>query len=126
MVTTFSFAQQIVNKIENVNPAQAAFIQKVNSFYPDISVSNSVTNYYADGVIIDSKQEFATKGSEFSSYKIGIEPGNKKMLYEYETKDLGKVYGDIRVFNGKYVRTKFSSKTDKIELDIDGKAVYTN
>ncbi|WP_432221558.1 hypothetical protein ACRASX_13220 [Flavobacterium sp. TMP13] len=126
LITSFTYAQKIQNKIENVSPQQADFIQKVNSFYPDITVSNSVTNYYADGSVIDSKQEFDLRGTKFSSYKLGIEPGSKKMLYEYETADAGKVWGDIRIFNGKYVRTQFSEKTDKVELLIDGKAVYMN
>lgn len=126
LITSFTYAQTIQNKIETVSPQQAAFIEKVNSFYPDITVNNSITNYYADGVIIDSKQEFDLKGTKFSSYKIGIEPGNKKMLYQYETAELGKISGDIRIFNGKYVRTQFSEKTDKVELLIDGKAVYMN
>ncbi|MBK0368519.1 hypothetical protein [Flavobacterium agrisoli] len=126
LFTAFSYAQTIVNKIENVNAQQLEFIKKVNSFYPDITVNNSITNYYADGNIIDSKQEFDLKGTKFSSYKIGIQPGNTKMLYEYETADLGKVYGDIRIFNGKYVRTQFMDKSNKIEIYVDGKAVYSN
>lgn len=126
LITSFSYAQNIVNKIETVNAEQATFIKKVNSFYPDITVNNTITNYYADGAIIDSKQEFDLKGTKFSSYKLGIQPGNDKLLYQYETADLGKVSGDIRVFNGKYVRTQFSEKTNKVELSIDGKAVYSN
>lgn len=122
--TSVSFAQTIISKKENVNAAQYDLLKKVNEYYPDITLNNSITNFYADGNIIDSQQEFATKGTKFSSYKIGVEPDNKKLLFEYVSDETGKVYGDVSVFKGNVLRTTFSDKTNQIEISLNGKSVY--
>ncbi|MEP7094511.1 MAG: hypothetical protein ABI793_10675, partial [Flavobacterium sp.] len=81
--TTMSFAQTISSKIEDVNTAQYDLLKKVNEYYPDITLNKSINNFYVDGKIIDSQQQFDLKGTKFSSYKLGIEPDNKKLLFEY-------------------------------------------
>ena len=124
ITTTISFAQTITSKQEDANPAQYALLQKVNEFYPDITLSKTVTNFYADGKIIDSQQEFKLKGTKFSSYKIGIEPDNKKVLFEYVSDENGKVYGDVQLFKGNVLRTTFSDKTNEIEVSLNGKSVF--
>lgn len=103
---------------------RANLIQKVNQFYPDITVNKTITNFYADGTIIDSQQEFDLSGSKFTSYKLGIEPDNKKLLFQYESPETGKVYGDVSVFKGNVLRTTFSDKTNQIEVSLNGKSVY--
>ncbi|KQX00637.1 hypothetical protein [Flavobacterium sp. Root420] len=124
ITSTISFAQTITSKQEDANAAQYALLQKVNEFYPDITLSKTVTNYYADGKIIDSQQEFKLKGTKFSSYKIGIEPDNKKVLFEYVSDENGKVYGDVSLFKGSVLRTTFTEKTGEVEVSLNGKAVY--
>ncbi|WP_281233554.1 hypothetical protein [Flavobacterium gelatinilyticum] len=122
--TSVSFAQTVTSKKEDVNVEQYDLIQKVNKYYPDITVNKTITNFYVDGKIIDSQQEFDLSGSKFSSYKIGIEPDNKKLLFEYVSDETGKVYGDVSVFKGNLLRTTFTDKTNQIEVSLNGKSVY--
>ncbi|WP_316632664.1 hypothetical protein [uncultured Flavobacterium sp.] len=122
--TTISFAQTITSKQEDANPEQYALLQKVNQYYPDITLNKTVTNFYADGNIIDTHQEFNLETSKFSSYKIGIEPGNKKLLFEYVSDQTGKVYGDVTIFKGNALRTTFSEKNNEISVALNGKSVY--
>lgn len=122
--TTVSFAQTITSKKEDASPEQYALLQKVNQYYPDITLNKSVTNFYADGAIIDTQQEFNLDTSKFSSYKIGIEPGNKKLLFEYVSDETGKVYGDVTLFKGNALRTTFSEKNNEINVALNGKSVY--
>ena len=56
--TTISFAQTISSKQEDANVEQYALLTKVNQYYPDITLSKTITNFYADGKIIDSQQQF--------------------------------------------------------------------
>ena len=122
--TTISFAQTITSKQEDANVEQYALLTKVNQYYPDITLNKTITNFYADGRIIDSQQQFDLKGTKFSSYKIGIEPGNKKLLFEYVSDETGKVFGDVQVFKGNVLRTTFSDKNNEIEVSLNGKSVY--
>ncbi|SNS02692.1 hypothetical protein [Flavobacterium sp. ov086] len=122
--TTISFAQTITSKKEDANPEQYALLQKVNQYYPDITLNKTVTNFYADGAIIDTHQEFDLATSKFSSYKIGIEPDNKKLLFEYISDETGKVYGDVTIFKGNALRTTFSEKNNEINVALNGKSVY--
>ncbi|CAA9202981.1 hypothetical protein [Flavobacterium bizetiae] len=122
--TSISFAQTITSKKEDASPEQYALLQKVNQYYPDITLNKSVTNFYADGKIIDTQQEFNLETSKFSSYKIGIEPDNKKLLFEYISDETGKVYGDVTIFKGNALRTTFSEKNNEINVALNGKSVY--
>ena len=122
--TTISFAQTITSKKEDASPEQFALLEKVNKFYPDITLNKTVTNFYADGNIIDTHQEFDLANSKFSSYKIGIEPDNKKVLFEYVSDETGKVWGDVTLFKGNALRTTFSEKNNEINVALNGKSVY--
>lgn len=123
--TTMSFAQTISSKLEEVNPAQYDLLKKVNEYYPDITLNKSITNFYAEGKIIDSQQQFDLKGTKFSSYKLGIEPDNKKLLFEYVSDENGKIYGDVSVFKGNVLRTTFNEQKSEIEVSLNGKAVFS-
>ena len=61
MFSAASFSQNITSKIENASPAQYELLKKINEYYPDISLSEKVVNFYVDDKIIDTKQEFAKK-----------------------------------------------------------------
>ncbi|MFH6996433.1 hypothetical protein ACHRVZ_00795 [Flavobacterium sp. FlaQc-57] len=122
--TTISFAQTITSKKEDASPEQYALLEKVNKYYPDITLNKTVTNFYADGNIIDTHQEFDLANSKFSSYKIGLEPDNKKLLFEYVSDETGKVYGDVTLFKGNALRTTFSEKNNEINVSLNGKSVY--
>lgn len=122
--STISYSQTITSKLEDVSTAQYDLLKKVNEFYPDISLSKTITNFYADGKIIDSQQEFKLKGTKFSSYKLGIEPDNKKILFEYVTAESGKVYGDVTIFKENALRTTFYEEKSEVEFSVNGKAVY--
>ncbi|MEN2416039.1 hypothetical protein [Flavobacterium mesophilum] len=124
LFSSVSFAQTITSKIEDANAAQYELLKKVNQYYPDITLSKTVTNFYADGNIIDTQQDFDLKGTKFSSYKLGINPGNKKLLFEYVSDETGKVHGDVELFNGNVLRTTFSEKLNQIEISLNGKSVY--
>jgi len=122
--TTISFAQTISSKLEDASADQYALLQKVNEYYPDITLNKAVTNFYADGRIIDSQQSFNLKGTKFSSYKLGIEPDNKKLLFEYVSDETGKVYGDVSLFKGSVLRTTFTERTGLVDVSLNGKSVY--
>ncbi|MBL0737913.1 hypothetical protein JI750_13490 [Flavobacterium sp. GN10] len=124
LFTTISFSQTITSKQEEASVEQYELLKKVNQYYPDISLSKSVTNFYADGKIIDSQQDFDLRGTKFSSYKLGIEPGNKKVKFDYTSSEAGHVYGDVTIFNGNALRTTFNEKTNQIDVSLNGKSVY--
>ena len=124
LCTSISFAQTITSKQEEASIDQYELLKKVNQYYPDITLSKSVTNFYADGKIIDSQQDFDLRGTKFSSYKLGIEPGNKKVKFDYNSYATGHVYGDVTIFNGNALRTTFNEKTNQIDVSLNGKSVY--
>ncbi|MNQ26479.1 hypothetical protein D3C85_397180 [compost metagenome] len=124
LFTSISFAQTITSKQEQASVEQYELLKKVNQYYPDISLSKSVTNFYADGKIIDSQQDFDLRGTKFSSYKLGIEPGNKKVKFDYTSSEAGHVYGDVTIFNGNALRTTFNEKNNQIDVSLNGKSVY--
>ncbi|WP_289659768.1 hypothetical protein [Flavobacterium panacagri] len=124
LCTSISFAQTITSKQEDASTAQYELLKKVNQYYPDITLSKSVTNFYADGNIIDSQQDFDLRGTKFSSYKLGIEPDNKKVKFDYVSNETGHVHGDVTIFNGNALRTTFNEKTNQIDVSLNGKSVY--
>jgi len=124
LFTSISFAQTITSKQEDASSAQYELLKKVNQYYPDITLSKSVTNFYADGNIIDTQQDFDLRGTKFSSYKLGIEPDNKKVKFDYTSTEVGHVYGDVTIFNGNALRTTFNEKTNQIDVSLNGKSVY--
>lgn len=124
LCTSISFAQTITSKQEEASIEQYELLKKVNQYYPDITLSKSVTNFYADGKIIDSQQDFDLRGTKFSSYKLGIEPGNKKVKFDYTSSEAGHVYGDVTIFNGNALRTTFNEKTNQVDVSLNGKSVY--
>ncbi len=124
LFTSLTFAQTITSKQEDASTAQYELLKKVNQYYPDITLSKAVTNFYADGNIIDSQQDFDLRGTKFSSYKLGIEPDNKKVKFDYVSTEAGHVYGDVTIFNGNALRTTFNEKTNQIDVSLNGKSVY--
>jgi len=124
LCSSISFAQTITSKQEEASVAQYELLKKINQYYPDITLSKSVTNFYVDGNIIDSQQDFDLRGTKFSSYKLGIEPGNKKLKFDYVSTEAGHVYGDVTIFNGNALRTTFNEKTNQVDVSLNGKSVY--
>lgn len=123
MFTLVSFAQNITSKSENANVAQYDLLKKVNQYYPDISLSEKVVNFYINDKIIDTKQEFSIQDTKFKSYKLGIDSDNKKVLFDFVTDDNAKIYGDVTVFKGNYIRTTFNEKLGQFEVMINGESV---
>ena len=124
MFSVASFSQNITSKIENANVAQYELLKKVNEYYPDISLSEKVTNFYVDNKIIDTKQEFETKGTEFTSYKLSISPDNRRLVFDFESDKNGKIYGAVIIFKGNYVRTTINEKSGQYDVSVNGKSVY--
>lgn len=125
LISSSSFAQNIISKIENASAAQYELLKKTNEYYPDINLSDKVINFYVDNKVIDTKQEFVLKNTNFSSYNISLNPDNKKIMFEFTSSDNGKIYGEVNVFNGNYVRTTFNEKLGQFDVMVNGKAVYT-
>ena len=118
------FSQNITSKIETATAAQYDLLKKVNEFYPDISLSDKVVNFYVGDKIIDTKQEFATKNTEFSAYEVSINPDNKRLVFTFESDKNGKIYGAVIVFRGNYVRTTFNERSGQYDVMVNGKSVY--
>jgi hypothetical protein len=119
-----SFSQNITSKSENANVAQYDLLKKVNEYYPDISLSEKVVNFYIDDKIIDTKQEFTIKNSEFTSCKLSISPDNKRVVFDFLSDKNGKIYGAVIVFKGNYVKTTFNEKSGQYDVMVNGKSVY--
>ena len=124
MFSIASFSQNIISKNENASPAQYEFLKQVNHFYPDISLSEKVINFYVDDKIIDTNQEFEIKNTEFTSYKLGISPDNTRLIFNFESPTNGKIYGAVIIFKGKYVRTTFNDKSGQYDVMVNGKSTY--
>ena len=124
MITTISFGQTITSKNEDANVAQYELLKKVNQYYPDITLSFKVINFYIDDKIIDTKQEFDLKNTKFTSYKLRIEPDNTKVLFEFVSNENGKIYGEVTLFKGNYIRTTYNEQKGEVEFSINGKAAY--
>jgi hypothetical protein len=124
MISTVSFSQNIISKSENASPAQYDLLKKTNEYYPDISLSDKVMNFYVDDKIIDTKQEFALTNTKFTSYKLSVNPDNKKVVFEFESTENGRIYGDVTVFKGNYIRTTFNEKLGQIDIMVNGKSVF--
>ena len=124
MFSVASFSQNIVSKSEDASPSQYELLKKVNEYYPDISLSEKVVNFYVDDKIIDTKQEFAIKNTDFSSYKLSISPDNKRVVFDFVSASNGKIYGAVIVFKGNYVRTTFNEKLGQYDVMVNGKSVY--
>jgi hypothetical protein len=122
--TSFSFAQTISSKIEDASPEQYEFLKKVNQYYSDIPLTKQITNFYADGQVIDSKQEFALKDTPFTAYTLGLSPHNKRVTFDYTTKTEGRSRGDITVFKGDYYKSVYSEDKGQYELFVNGKSVF--
>lgn len=125
MYSIASFSQNITSKSENANVAQYELLKKVNEYYPDISLIEKVVNFYIDDKLIDSKQIFDIKNTKFNSYKLAIDPDNKKVIFDFVTDDNVKIYGDVTVFKGNFVKTTYNEKLGLLEVMINGKSVYT-
>lgn len=124
LVTTVSFSQKVISKIEPVSIEQYEFLQKVNKFYPDIPLTKQITNFYSDDKIIDSKQEFDLKGTQFTEYSLGIGPYNKRIVFDYTTKADGRSHGDISLFNGDVYKVVYYDDKKQFEVFLNGKSVY--
>ncbi|MCY1463405.1 hypothetical protein D9M71_812950 [compost metagenome] len=46
------------------------------------------------------------------------------MLFEYDSPETGKVYGDVSLFKGNVLKTTFSEQTGLIDVSLNGKSVY--
>lgn len=119
-----AFSQNITSKIETASPAQYELLKKVHEYYPDISLSEKVVNFYVDDNIIDTKQEFAIKNTEFSKYEVSISPDNKRLIFNFDSDKNGKIYGAVVVFKGKYVRTTFNEISGQVDMMVNGKSVF--
>ena len=122
MFSIASFSQNITSKSENANAAQYELLKKVNGYYPDISLSEKVVNYYVGDKIIDTKQEFAMKNTEFTSYELSISPDNKRVVFNFVSEKSGKIYGAVVLVKGSYVRTTFNENLRLVDIMVNSKS----
>ncbi|MBS7254010.1 hypothetical protein [Flavobacterium branchiicola] len=122
MFSIASFSQNITSKSENATPAQYELLKKVNEYYPDISLSDKVVNFYVGEKIIDTKQEFAIKNTEFTSYELSISPDNKRVVFNFVSEKSGKIYGAVVLIKGSYVRTTFNENLGLVDIMVNGKS----
>ncbi|TPG34840.1 hypothetical protein [Flavobacterium pectinovorum] len=123
MFSIASFSQNITSKSENANVAQYELLKKVNGYYPDISLSEKVINFYVGDKIIDTKQEFSIKNTEFTSYVLSISPDNKRVVFDFVSEKNGKIYGAVVVVKESYVRTTFNENLGLVDIMVNGKSV---
>jgi len=118
-----SFSQNITSKSENASPAQYELLKKVNEYYPDISLNDKVVNFYVGDKIIDTKQEFAIKNTDFTSYELSLSPDNKRVVFNFVSDKNGKIYGAVVLVKGSYVRTTFNENLGLVDVMVNGKSV---
>jgi hypothetical protein len=119
-----------IEKTETVSFDQYDFIKKSNEYYPDILVSKQVRNNFVTDLkeqrYLDSEFVYNLP-SDCSAYRVKVF-SNFLLDYAYMLKDGTYVAGNIRVFNGDYIRTLFKSKGDfrLVQYFINGKLINEN
>lgn len=116
-------------KNEPISIEQYDFIKEVNKIHPDILVTKEVKNNYMNNLkvqqLIDSNLIYEIP-AKFKYYFVTMLPGSFSLSYYYKlSENDATVSGDIRMFDGKIVRTTYTTLKDTrmILYYVDGKLI---
>lgn len=131
LLTVSSYSQDkikaYIQKTETISFEQYDLIKKANEYYPDILVSKQVKNNSItdlnQSIYLDSELVYELP-SDCKVYSVKLL--NTFLIdYTYILNDSTYISGNIRLFNGDYIRTLFKSheNTRLIQYFINGKLI---
>lgn len=102
-------------------------IKQVNIFYPDISISKEVKTNYKNNLKVNeflSAELIYQNTNKFKLYNVTI-MDKRHLTYTFLSNDDILTYGDVRIFDGKTVRTlyRLAGANSLMQYFIDGKLI---
>lgn len=116
-----------LEKKETISLELYDLIKQVNIFYPDIMISKEVKSNYKNNLKVNeflSAELIYQNNNKFKLYNVTI-MDKRHLTYTFLSNDDILTYGDVRVFDGKTVRTLYRLANDKtlMQYFIDGKLI---
>ncbi|MBP1224503.1 hypothetical protein [Flavobacterium sp. 1355] len=116
-----------LEKREPINIDQYDLIKQVNIFYPDILISKEVKANYKNNLKVNeflSAELIYANSSKFKLYNVTI-MDKRHLTYTFLSNDDILTYGDVRIFDGKTVRTLYRllGANSLMQYFVDGKLI---
>lgn len=116
-----------LEKKETISLEQYDLIKQVNIFYPDIMISKEVKSNYKNNLKINeflSSELIYQNTNKFKLYNVTI-LDKRHLTYTFLSNDDILTYGDVRIFDGKTIRTlyRLSGEKSLLQYFIDGKLI---
>lgn len=116
-----------LEKKEPISIDQYDLIKQVNIFYPDILISKEVKTNYKNNLKVNeflSAEILYPNTGKFKLYNVTI-MDKRHLTYTFLSNDDILTYGDVRIFDGKTVRTlyRLSGANSLMQYFVDGKLI---
>lgn len=116
-----------LEKREAINIDQYDLIKQVNIFYPDIIISKEVKTNYKNNLKVNeflSAEMIYPNNSKFKLYNVVI-MDKRYLTYTFLSNDDILTYGEVRIFDGKTVRTlyRLAGANSLMQYFVDGKLI---
>lgn len=116
-----------LEKKEIISLEQYDLIKQVNIFYPDIMISKEVKSNYKNNLKVNeflSSELIYQNTNKFKLYNVTI-MDKRHLTFTFLSNDDVLTYGDVRIFDGKTVRTLYRLADGKslMQYFIDGKLI---
>lgn len=116
-----------LEKKEAISIEQYDLLKQVNIFYPDIMISKEVKNNYKNNLKVNefiSSELIYENANKYKLYNVTI-LDKRHLTYTFVSSEGVLTYGDVRIFDGKTIRTLYRLADDKslMQYFIDGKLI---
>ncbi|OCB73839.1 hypothetical protein B0A79_24075 [Flavobacterium piscis] len=116
-----------LEKKETISLEQYDLIKQVNIFYPDIMISKEVKSNYKNNLKVNeflSSELIYQNTNKFKLYNVTI-MDKRHLTYTFLSNDDILTYGDVRIFDGKTVRTLYRlvGANSLMQYFVDGKLI---
>ncbi|KAF2513834.1 hypothetical protein [Flavobacterium foetidum] len=116
-----------LEKKEPISIDEYDLIKQVNIFYSDILISKEVKTNYKNNLKVNeflSAELIYPNNSKFKLYNVTI-MDKRHLTYTFLSNDDILTYGDVRIFDGKTVRTlyRLSGANSLMQYFVDGKLI---
>lgn len=116
-----------LEKKENISIDQYDLIKQANVFYPDILISKEVKANYKNNLKVNeflSAELLYPNSSKFKLYNVTI-MDKRYLTYTFLSIDDVLTYGEVRIFDGKTVRTlyRLAGANSLMQYFVDGKLI---
>lgn len=116
-----------LEKKETISLEQYDLIKQVNIFYPDIVISREVKANYKNNLTVNeflSAELIYPTTSKFKLYNVTI-MDKRYLTYTFLSNDDVLTYGEVRIFDGKTVRTlyRLAGANSLMQYFVDGKLI---